>query len=111
VKDKGSRGPERGGKRFGRPPKLDEPGASDDTSLIIDWIRGHVRAAALKPEITPDTPLLDGLFDSLDVVELGLFLEDRFGISLPAEEMTPEHLETPARVAAMVRRARASGSG
>ncbi len=83
-----------------------------ELSRILDWIHRHTRESSPGKEIAPDTSLLEGgIFDSLHIVELSLFLEDDFGISLPPDGMGVKDLETPAHVAAMVRRLRASQPG
>jgi len=82
----------------------------DDITRIIAWIRKHALPSSFTKEITPDTLLLDeGLFDSLNIAELSLFLEELLGISLSPDEITPENLETPESIAALVRRLRSSG--
>jgi acyl carrier protein len=56
------------------------------------------RELVSKPELLPlhhDSPLLpSGILDSLSVLKLVLFLEDQFGILIPAEDLIPAHFET-----------------
>jgi len=48
--------------------------------------------------------LESGLIDSTGVLELIMFLEDRFGIRVADEEMLPENLDTVSAIATYVRR-------
>lgn len=53
------------------------------------------------------TSLLDsGLIDSMGVLELVMFLESEFGISLNDDEVVAENLDTIERIAAFVARKR-----
>jgi acyl carrier protein len=69
---------------------------------ILEHISGVV-AEAGGPAVTRDTRLLEaGLLDSISLVQLVQFLEARFGIRIPDEDVGPELFETPASVAAYV---------
>ena len=59
-----------------------------------------------------DTVLLDGglALDSLAVLEIVLGLEERFGLPVPAEDVTPAHLGTFGRLIAYVERRRAAAA-
>jgi acyl carrier protein len=58
------------------------------------------------PALIPlDKPLFgSGLLDSAHMVHVISFLENRFGISIPSTDITPENLETIERMAAYVQR-------
>lgn len=45
-----------------------------------------------------------GILDSMGVLELIMFLEERYGIKVPDHEALPEHLDSVARVAGYVER-------
>jgi acyl carrier protein len=81
------------------------PGTTD---LIIHWLTSN----AAKPhsgEIAADTELIEqGLIDSLAVLELLVFLEEQFRLTLPIEEFVPENFVTAKAVADMVMRLRDS---
>jgi acyl carrier protein len=51
-----------------------------------------------KPELLPlrhDSPLVaSGILDSLAILKLVLFLEEQFGVVVPAEDLIPAHFET-----------------
>jgi acyl carrier protein len=54
--------------------------------------------------VTPETSLLEsGLLDSINLVQLIQFLEERFGMTIPDADLGPEMFETVAAMAAYVR--------
>jgi acyl carrier protein len=54
-------------------------------------------------ELTDETPLITGgILDSIATLQLGIFLEERFGIKLQAHEMDPHHLDTVASIANLI---------
>ena len=62
---------------------------------IIDIISKQLKVDV--NEITPDTDILDDLgADSLDVVELLMTIEDKFGITVPDDEV--QNLRTIAKM-------------
>ena len=78
------------------------------TQIIIDWLSAN----ASKPhygKIAEDTELIEqGLIDSMAILELIVFLEDRFRLALSIEEFVPENFITAKAVADMVIRLRDS---
>ena len=55
-------------------------------------------------ELKDDTPLITGgILDSIATMKLVLFLEERYGVTLEAHEVDPEHLDTVAAIAGLVR--------
>jgi acyl carrier protein len=55
--------------------------------------------------ITPETDLIDGgILDSLALLELVSFLEEKFHITLPVEEFIPENFRTATAIAALAMR-------
>jgi acyl carrier protein len=56
---------------------------------LIEFLRE--RFPGLPPDFGADDPLLDsGAVDSLGVVEIVAFLEDRFGVILGEDDLSPE---------------------
>jgi acyl carrier protein len=54
-------------------------------------------------ELTDTTPLITGgILDSIATLKLVLFLEERFGVSFEAHEVSPEHVNTIRDIAALV---------
>jgi acyl carrier protein len=60
--------------------------------VIIDFISSElVRDPALLP-LTEETPLLDSdILDSLGLLQLVVFLEERFGITVGEADLLPEN--------------------
>jgi len=74
------------------------------TQTILAWLK-KAGAKLGDAEIVADTELIDeGVLDSLEILRLVSFLEERFGIAVPVEEFVPENFRTPATVAAMMAR-------
>ena len=66
---------------------------------IVVFLESYVGVQAADP----DTDLFaSGLVDSMRLVELVSFLEQRFEIRLPQHRLTHDQLSTPARLAALV---------
>lgn len=56
-------------------------------------------------DLSDTEPLIkNGYLTSLDVVELVMFLEDRFGIEIDADDVTEEHFATLRAIADLVER-------
>lgn len=57
--------------------------------------------------ISPDENLLTtGIVDSHGVLQLVRYLEQRFGVAVSDEQLTPENFQTLERIDALVRRAK-----
>jgi len=56
-------------------------------------------------EITYDTPLISGgIVDSFSMVSLKRFLENKYKISIPDEQATPEAFDSVSKIAVLVRK-------
>jgi methoxymalonate biosynthesis acyl carrier protein len=70
------------------------------TAAIHEWLRKNVTGGRDVPD---DYPLIEsGLLTSLQVVELVLFLEERFGVSVDDEEVSEEHFRSIRAIAGLV---------
>lgn len=70
---------------------------------IINYLRTAVAAAGLDVELSRDSGLLRaGLLDSMALVGLIRFLEDRFGLEIPDGDLDPGLFETPATIVTYV---------
>jgi acyl carrier protein len=49
-----------------------------------------------------DSLVEEGIIDSTGLLELVLFLEEAFALTIPQEDLVPEQLETIARITAYV---------
>ena len=72
--------------------------------VINDYIsREFVRDPALLP-LADDTPLLDsGILDSLSLLRLVVFLEERFGITMGDADLLPENFASVNAISAYFR--------
>ena len=69
---------------------------------IMDYIAEVVAETGGAP-VTRDTPLLEaGVLDSISLVRLVQFLEERFSIKIPDGDLGPELFESPASLTAYV---------
>lgn len=75
---------------------------SDTDNVIAAWI--VATTLATRP-VTPSTRLMDeGWLDSLQIVQLVEFLEERFSVAIDLDEMVPENFATIGAVTALVQR-------
>jgi acyl carrier protein len=59
-------------------------------------------------DLKPEDPLIErGLLDSLAILRTVTFCEERFGITVPDDEVLPDHFESIRAIAALVDRRRA----
>lgn len=71
---------------------------------ISEQVQGFLKKRFQK-DVSPSDSLLDsGLIDSVGIFELVTFLEERFGVQIPDEEIVPEHFETIENLNALVAR-------
>lgn len=61
---------------------------------LLAYIRDHL-AQDPSQVTSSDQPLIStGVMDSFALVELSVFIEEEFGVSVPDPEMTAEHFDT-----------------
>ncbi|SMF97191.1 Acyl carrier protein [Methylomagnum ishizawai] len=68
-----------------------------DKNTVIAQLAAHLQHSAPEQtgELTPDTPLLDDWFaHSMEVIQMVLFLEQRFGIKLGDADISADNFET-----------------
>ncbi len=74
-------------------------------------IRTHIAQNILfsKTYAHPDDAsfLEEGIIDSMNVMELIMFVEEKFGVAVADDEIVPDNFDSVARIAAFVRRKRA----
>ena len=69
------------------------------TFILQEFLPGEDPA-----ELTMSTPLITGgILDSIATLKLVMFLEERWNVKLAAHETSPDHLDTLAQVADLVR--------
>ena len=73
-----------------------------------DVIRGFITSELLHDTggvvIGDDDPLIEsGIVDSLGIMAMLTFLEDRFSFEIPGDDLVPENFASVAAIAALVR--------
>jgi acyl carrier protein len=72
---------------------------------LAEYIRTH--APHLASEVNEDTPLLEqGLLDSLGLMTLVAFLEHRYKLAVPEEQITPNNFRSLAAIRGLIARLR-----
>jgi acyl carrier protein len=67
----------------------------DARTAVRDFIVTRLAPAAGRTEIADDEDLIDtGVVNSLGIFQLVAFIEERFGVTIGDEEITPEHFGT-----------------
>ncbi|MDA1045029.1 MAG: acyl carrier protein [Verrucomicrobia bacterium] len=62
------------------------------TTDICLFLKENILAAGV--EVRPDLPLSNIGVDSFAIMEIVLFIERRFGLTFPLEELTPDVIES-----------------
>lgn len=74
----------------------------DISSALTQYIVTEI-AKQPKRLLTPEEPLLSsGLIDSFHLVDLALFVEDRFGVHLDDAELNAQTFDTLAQLVALI---------
>ena len=72
---------------------------------IEAFIVNELQAGSGLESLRPDEDLLAAdLIDSLGITELVAFLEDRYGVKVADDQLTPENFQTIEKIAAFVDR-------
>lgn len=70
--------------------------------IVTDWLAGLPTGQA---PVLSDTALIEqGILDSIEILNLVAFIEERFDLTLPVEAFVPENFSTPAAIADLVGR-------
>ncbi len=71
-----------------------------ELGILRDYIRNET---GFDGELSPDVDLLqEHILDSFSIVQLALFVQERFGIELEAEDLVLENLSTLSSVMALI---------
>jgi len=75
-----------------------------DANIIIAEIKKYIEKNILAEavQIDPDTNLKQAGIDSFSTVEIILFIERRFSVSIPDEKLVPDNFKTIQALAATV---------
>lgn len=74
----------------------------DAASRIRDFIKQELLFENEGVSISNDTLLLEGILDSLGLMQLVAFLEEEFGIEVADEDVTADHFRTVADIERLV---------
>lgn len=73
-----------------------------ELGILQDYIR---RETGYEGEVTSDADLLKmHILDSFSIVQLAMFVQERFGVELEAEDLVRDNLSTLSRVVALIQR-------
>ncbi len=76
-------------------------------SAIRDFLVDDVFYDRDLKDLGPDESLLErGLLDSLSILKTVTFCEEQFGITIPDDDVLPEHFESVRSIAKLVERVR-----
>ncbi len=82
------------------------PDASTETT-IQEFLTGEVFYDKELKDLKPDDSLVErGLLDSLSILKIVTFCEETFGITIPDDEVLPDHFESVRAIAGLVERVR-----
>ena len=71
--------------------------------VIRQFILSELNPADNGSELTDDTMLIDsGVVDSMGIIALMSFIEERFSIEIPSEELVPENFDSIKAMASLV---------
>lgn len=72
-------------------------------SLLTDFIVNEVAATPPAAPPAPDFPIIEGgLVDSLGLFKVIAFIEEKFGVAIPPEEIVLENFATIGAIATLV---------
>ncbi len=69
---------------------------------LIDYISTEI-AYDRSDRLQPDEQLLDGALDSLDILRLVVFVEERYSITIGDDDLVPENFATVVALAELLR--------
>lgn len=73
----------------------------DTATGIREYIRDELLVAD-ESSLRDDTPLWGGVLDSVGLMQLITFIEERFGVEIGDDELTSSHFGTISDIAALV---------
>jgi acyl carrier protein len=75
---------------------------------LVTFIETHLVGDDLGAPLTDDTDLIEsGIVDSMGLMRIVTFLEDRAGVRVPDDEVAPDNFATIAAITALTERLRA----
>jgi len=84
---------------------MDSVQTSTVNDVIITFIKENFITGRSQKEISPEESLIDsGIIDSTGILELVMFLEEKYSITIEDEELIPENLDTVKNLVAFLER-------
>lgn len=74
----------------------------DITSALCSFISTEVLLEQDPFAVTPDTQLIDGVLDSLGVMQVVSYVKDQFGVMFEEQDVTPENFQTVATIERLI---------
>jgi len=69
---------------------------------IKDFIKQEILFEDTSQSLNEDTPLLNGVMDSLGLMQLVAFIEEEYDVEIDDADMTAEHFRTVGDIEALV---------
>jgi D-alanine--poly(phosphoribitol) ligase subunit 2 len=80
----------------------------DELEILSDYVRNE---SGYKGKLDPEADLLEtNILDSFSIVQLAMFIQERFGIELEAEDLTRDNLATLANIVALIDKRKAAAA-
>ena len=78
----------------------------DELTALSDYIRSE---SGYKGNLDPNVDLLEAnILDSFSIVQLAMFVQERFGVELEADDLTRANLATLSNIVALIDRRRSA---
>ena len=77
---------------------------TDMAAELCRFISTEVLLEEDPSSVGPDTKLVDGVLDSLGVLQVVSYIRDEFGVRFEEADVTPENFRTVASIERLVRR-------
>lgn len=75
------------------------------SDTIRNFITGEILHGTMTDPLNDQYPLIEsGIIDSLGIMTLLVFLEEKFSIQMPGDELIPENFESVAAITSLVER-------
>jgi acyl carrier protein len=74
----------------------------DAAGRIKEFIKDEILFEDTNASLNDDTPLLNGVMDSLGLMQLVAFLEEEFDVEIDDADMTADHFRTVADIEQLV---------
>jgi len=79
------------------------------TQQLLQFVRDELASGTDPATIDADTPLIDGgLIDSMGLMRLIVFIEERGGVRIPDAEVLPDNFQSVAEIENLVKRLKTS---